>query len=229
MCKVNVYYDYNGLLLLRLIQGTSQGINVSTIINELSNNDKLSNVVGIESDKVYTAFPCVISIKRNILDAWADKCVEQTKEYEALKDTLEKMKCSGWLVRSYTDFLDKEISRLRKLKETLKKYLYAYNTHLKGQFSFLNNSSIWIRIVDWNDDKVKSAKEELEKFIEIGLYKYGSAREVLAYNISIQSKNFLDSNSKGHGVYVTPELYGDESDHWKVLFDDNKIEKNVVS
>lgn len=119
-----------------------------------------------------------------------------------------------------------EIDRLTKVLEKTKIVLEKFNQNIKVKYSFFNNSSIWIRLVikDGNDDekKIEEAIKDLKYFEKIGLYNYDSAKENLEYNIRIQKQNYLDSTTLGHGVYVTPQLYGDETEHWKFLFKDNK-------
>lgn len=113
----------------------------------------------------------------------------------------------------------------KKMQELLTRHNKNLEQHMQQQCSFFNNSSIWIRLVDWKKSEIDKAVEELEYFRSIGLYDYGSAKENLEYNIRLQKQNYLDSTTQGHGVYVTPQLYGDETEHWKILYEENKCDK----
>lgn len=105
------------------------------------------------------------------------------------------------------------------------KYYRNFIQNIKGAYSFINNSSIWIRLVDNDCTAEKIAINEFKYFNEIGLYDYDSAIENLDYNIRLQPQNYLDSKTQGHGVHVTPVLYGDEAESLNILRDNNlKIE-----
>lgn len=106
------------------------------------------------------------------------------------------------------------------------KFYRTFIQNKKGAYSILNNSSIWIRMVDTDDSNAeKNAKKEFEYFDKIGLYDYNSAKENLEYNIRLQKENYLDSsaqvlgvqNTQVHGVHVTPVLYGDECEFQQIL------------
>ena len=89
----------------------------------------------------------------------------------------------------------------------------AMEENLERVFSFYNNSSIWVRIIDYdenNKDEYNRAVAEFTYFDHIGLYDYPSAWENLNYHLRIFSENYLVSSLGGHGSYVNPMLYGDE-------------------
>lgn len=94
----------------------------------------------------------------------------------------------------------------------------AMEENLERVFSFFNNSSIWVRVVDINDKEAyNQAVAEFEYFDNIGLYDYDSAWENLEYDTRIIKQNYLESALNGHGNYVTPELFGDEVKAIKIL------------
>lgn len=103
----------------------------------------------------------------------------------------------------------------------LSKYYRAFLQNINGAYSILNNSSIWIRLVDVGDCEAEAnAIAEFKYFKEIGLYDYKSAWENLEYNIRIQRENYLDSTTTQknfHGAFVTPVLYGDECEFQQIL------------
>lgn len=104
----------------------------------------------------------------------------------------------------------------RQSKSQEQQNLIEFN--LIGPFSFFNNSSIWVRLVDLNDKNAyATAVAEFTYFANIGLYDYPSARENLEYNLRIVSQNYLESTLEGHGNYVTPMLYGNETEAREIL------------
>ena len=99
----------------------------------------------------------------------------------------------------------------------------AMEENLERAFTFFNNSSIWVRLVDINNENAyDTAVAEFEYFDKIGLYDYASAWENLEYNLRFFPHDYLESSLDGHGNFVTPLLYGDEVEHWNILFKDNK-------
>lgn len=90
-----------------------------------------------------------------------------------------------------------------------------YKKNLASFFSFLNNSSIWVRVVDNVDDEEK-AKAEFQAIAKMKLYEYDSAKENFDFNCRIQLENMLVGD---HGHDVTPILYGNESEFYKKLFE----------
>jgi hypothetical protein len=97
-----------------------------------------------------------------------------------------------------------KIQGSQKTKRTLKH-------NLEKPFSFLNNSSIWVRLVDDKDQGENEAViHEFDYFKEIGLYDYPTAKEYLDYNLRLQENNYLEDFGNNHGNHVTPLLYGNE-------------------
>lgn len=87
----------------------------------------------------------------------------------------------------------------------------ALEENLDRVFSFFNNSSIWVRIVDVKDPEAsQKAVDEFKYFDNIGLYSFSSAKENLEYGTRLFSQNYLDTSLGGHSNYVTPVLYGNE-------------------
>ena len=106
------------------------------------------------------------------------------------------------------------------------KFFRTFSQNKNGAYSFLNNSSIWIRLVDDNDDAEQKAIDEFKYFENIGLYNYDSAFENVDYNSRLQGHNYLNSpQSQGHGVHVTPVLYGDETEFLNILKRNFKVIK----
>lgn len=106
---------------------------------------------------------------------------------------------------------DKEIIRNHHNKKALEE-------NLERVFSFFNNSSIWVRLVDMYDKKAyDAAVAEFEYFDNIGLYDYASAWENLEHNLRLFEHNYLESSLDGHGNYVTPVLFGNETEACKIL------------
>lgn len=90
-----------------------------------------------------------------------------------------------------------------------------YKKNLASFFSFLNNSSIWVRVVE-NDDDMNKAIAEFQEIAKMELNKYDSAKENFDFNCRIQLENMLVGD---HGHDVTPILYGNESEFYKKLFE----------
>lgn len=108
--------------------------------------------------------------------------------------------------------LPEDYSGIKGSKEVKSKLQH----NLQNPFSFLNNSSIWIRLVN-NGNSTESEKErneaknEFQFFKDIGLYSYDNAKEFLEYNLRLQEHNYLKEMGGGnHGSFVTPILYGNE-------------------
>jgi hypothetical protein len=89
-----------------------------------------------------------------------------------------------------------------------------FRNNLMTVFSFLNNSSIWVRVVDEDEQKSRT-KDGFKPFDDLELYKYGSAKENFDFNCRNQSENWLEGD---HGHDVTPILYGNESEFYEILF-----------
>lgn len=253
MCKV--YYDKDGWFLIKLIEGTKNGINVLDLIQVLCEVPQKSDgtfdfavlynecrdakkacedIEKLNLGSIVKVFPCVIIVRKKFLKKWWTKCVEQIEYYEKVKITFEKVVESakkGWITKEsaecHKNCLDNEINRLKKLEQTIKSYNQILENHTEGLFSFFNNSSIWIRLVDWNEVEINNAINEFKYFESIGLYHYGNAKENLDYNIRIQEHNFLDNTAKGHGNFVTPVLYGDERKSLEILVNNHQpLNKN---
>jgi hypothetical protein len=121
-----------------------------------------------------------------------------------------------------------KIPSKKLLKESLndvsEKQKQSFKENLKTVFSFLNNSSIWVRVVDEDDNEAeKKAKDEFVAFADMGLYEYGSANENFDFNCRIQSQNWLEGD---HGHDVTPILYGNESEFGEKLFKEHLIDSS---
>ena len=130
------------------------------------------------------------------------------------------------IIQVYKSFFDdwakaRPVDKERILTHRNKK---SMEENLERAFSFFNNSSIWIRLVDMYDEKAfKTAIAEFEYFDKIGLYDYNSAWENLEYNLRIISHNYLESTLDGHGNYVTPMLYGNETEAREILCGNHRI------
>lgn len=148
-------------------------------------------------------------------------CVINQKDRLKLKEFLKKYKdkvdyCGNY----YPILIELPIGKSRSDEISVKEVRDAsiqeaearLNINLEKPFSFLNNSSIWMRLVDCGGDAI--AEKEFAYFREIGLYNYPSAQEYLEYNCRLQYHNYLDDKggdgSGGHGNYITPILYGNE-------------------
>lgn len=69
----------------------------------------------------------------------------------------------------------------------------------------------------YDEDAYNRAIAEFNYFDKIGLYEYSSAWENLEYNLRVFKENYLESSLGGHGNFVTPVLYGDETSALAVL------------
>ena len=124
------------------------------------------------------------------------------------------------IIRVYKSFFDDwaEVVPANKIGILAHRNKIAMEENLERVFSFFNNSSIWVRLVDMYDEEaLKDAVAEFEYFDNIGLYDYDSAWENLEYNTRIFTENFLETSLDGHGNYVTPLQYGDEVEARKIL------------
>ena len=106
---------------------------------------------------------------------------------------------------------DAVISSIENTEKAIKK---------SDAFNFLKNSSIWMRLCDnedWDGDEdpssqpenVRRALEEFKWFKELGLYEFNAAKEYIEYNVRAQKENYI-AEFGGHGVHITPLLYGNE-------------------
>lgn len=246
MCKV--YYDKDGWFLIKLIEGAKKGVKVLDMLNVLyeipkngdgifdfsvlfkdCNDTKKVCIEKLDLDNIDKVFPCVIVVRKQFLKKWREKCVEQREFYKKAQSVLEKAKEQNkeWIKEEqavlYNKCLNEEMKRFENLGQAIQSYDKNLQKHLEGLFSFFNNSSIWVRLVDWNEKEINKAINEFKYFKSIGLYEYGSAKENLDYNIRIQFQNYLNSSIGGHGNYVTPVLYGDE------VWAKNFLKKNNVT
>jgi len=81
---------------------------------------------------------------------------------------------------------------------------------------FSHNSSIWVRLVDNQEEE--TANQEFAYFKEIGLYDYPTAKQFLEYHLRIQEVNRLeDFENTNNSSTFTPILYGDEVQAKKIL------------
>ena len=228
--KINVYFDSKGKFLIRLVGGSQNGIDIEgwlkCLHESIFQNDRYQpSNNNVNFNDVNDAFPCIIVIHKSLFRLWVEYLDESKKMIEKILKIYDKLKVSEkkqglWPV--YKTYLDDEKKRVENMQKVLIHHNNNLERHLQQQCSFINNSSIWIRLVDWKKSEIDKAVEELEYFKSIGLYDYGSAKENLEYNIRLQKENYLDSRTQGHGVYVTPQFYGDETEHWRILFEDNK-------
>ena len=194
-----IFPDCDGWFLTEIIKGAEQGFHVSDMITNVLYTDQQGSCPVRDS---FNLFPCIIVVK---------------KKY--IKKLISKM-ASALETGGMNDSDKKQYEESKKMLEDC---IHNYELHLKRQFSFFNNSSIWVRLVDWDDDAITKDKQELGYFEEIGLYKYDSAKENLDYNIRVQEQNYLDdATSSGHGSHVTPVLYGDEETHYDLLFNEQQ-------
>jgi hypothetical protein len=140
------------------------------------------------------------------------KCLKKPMDDSENKD-LKKMRFPV-IIRVYKSFFDDWANAASGSKEKILSHRNkrAMEENLDRAFSFFNNSSIWIRLVDINDkDELDNAREDFNYFESIGLYDYDSAWENLEYGLRIFCENYLKSTLDGHGNYVTPMLYGNET------------------
>lgn len=179
-------------------------------------NNTLENIM--ESEQLLKFIESVIkwNTDRNEIDA----------------DLIKRMKFPI-IIRTYLDFFKKWEEGVQddEKKEAIHNHSnkMAMDKNLERLFSFFNNSSIWVRLVDINDETaLETAEKEFDYFEKIGLYKYDSAWENLEYNLRILSENYLKSTSTGHGNYVTPILYGNETKAYGILVG-NKTSRSTNS
>lgn len=226
---INVYFDKDGDFLTNLVKGSPRGYDVNkwmgSLYQSLKQDEKYIPIIDKVSKPI---FPCVIVIHKSLFRCCERDLDEHRKTLEKilkLYSTLSSPEQIGGLWPVYKKYLDSELIRVTKLRGVVCNHQKNLEKHLQQQYSFFNNSSTWIRLVDWKQSEISEAVKEMVYFGNIGLYDYGSAKENLEYNIRIQSHNYLDSTEGGHGEYVTPVLYGNEVDHWNILFKDNLKEK----
>lgn len=130
-------------------------------------------------------FPLIIKTCKSFFKKWADSIEEKMKDENKRKE-----------------LVDVVCNHHNKV---------ALDENLERVFSFFNNSSIFLRLVDFDNDKAeKRAIAEFKYFDNIGLYDYNSAWENLEYNLRIFKENYLESNMDGHANFVTPVVYGNE-------------------
>lgn len=234
--------DGKGFELLKMLEGLYDGENEPKRFFKDINKGETFAWVKNEEDQTLTEvftkenqtnlFPCIIVIKKNFFYDWSHSITEnycKLAKFKKICEEIKKDKGKEYVINQYEDYIQKELNRLM----TQKSRIDVLDKNLKQQFSFINNSSIWIRLVDCGEkerekDEKELAKEEFEYFEKIGLYEYGNAKENLEYNLRLQEQNYLKSSTNGHGNYVTPSLYGDESNALSIL-QKNVSEQNNVS
>lgn len=127
------------------------------------------------------------------------------------------------IFKDWENLLDKDEDKKAIRNHHNKK---AMENNLKRVFSFFNNSSIWVRLVDMYDENAfKAAVAEFKYFDRIGLYDYASAWENLEYNTRSFADNYLFSTLDGHGSHVTPKLYGNEVEAKEILQGNKALKK----
>lgn len=237
MSDIKVYFDKNGSFILQLLKGAQRGYDVSNMMNSLQkvnggieraktilkeSHCESSDFSRVEAspDEANDLFPCIIVVKKKLLTEWDKAEGDRLMQYKRLLNVY------GWLPiwhkrrglwPMYIKFISSEIKRIISLRKKIQSIELGFKKNLKGEFSFLNNSSTWIRLVDWNEKELSDAWDELQYFKNIGLFDYGSAQESLGYNVRIQKENYLKTPFGGHGGFVTPEIYGDEVEAKKIL------------
>ena len=155
------------------------------------------------------------------------KAAKNLKEIVKIyKKETEKSIHSPIILKIYKSFFDDWANAVSSAEDKEKILTHrnkkAMEENLERAFTFFNNSSIWVRLVDLNDEiAYKTAVAEFEYFDKIGLYDYASAWENLEYNLRIFAHDYLESSLDGHGNYITPELYGDEVRAMKILLGNN--------
>ena len=254
---IKIFFDKDGGFLIDILKGSASGFRVFDMIGKLyqaDSNDpfdlsKATTKVAINSSQTIEQnardlFPCIIIVdivkllrKKTQLYRWIDaerKYLQRLENVKEIYNTLSDTDRQKGLWPTYHQYIESEKIRVEKLIKRLQFYADKANKFDKNVnivYGFFNNSSIWIRLVvkdgNHDDQKIINANNELEYFKKIGLYDYGSAIENLDYNIRLQPQNYLDSKTLGHGVHVTPVLYGDEAESLNILRDNNiKIEYN---
>ena len=174
-----------------------------------------------DSSKNDDPTPILLSTRTHIFDDWIKRIDEKIKFYETAIKVLDEVPCrfTWWKTKKiYETPLKNEIEKTSKAKKVLEQYSKQYNHKTSYTFSFLNNSSIWVRLIDKCDDKENEmAKNEFGYFEHLGLYKYKSAKEYLDYHLRAQPANYLKLELGTHGKYVSPMLYGNEVESRKIL------------
>ena len=150
-----------------------------------------------------------------------------------MKKKIDNKGMKPFIIRVYSSFFNdwKECVNDEDKKLIIEKHpnKLALEKNLESVYSFFNNSSIWIRIVDFNDSQYQKATCDFSYFKSIGLYDYASAKESFDYDMRVLTQNYLEDKSgdnNGHGRLVIPTLYGNEAKYKKTLrnncFDKNK-------
>lgn len=134
------------------------------------------------------------------------------------------------IIKLYTSFFEdweRAVPETDKEKVRSHPNNKAWKENLNRIISFCNNSSIWVRIVDVNNEYAfTAAKNDFDFFEKVGLYDYASAKENLEYNTRIFSENYLVSALGGHGQFVTPIIYGDETNGRDFFLDLGKFKNS---
>ena len=207
------YVDVNGALLTELmhvkadLRSSNEFLKFLKALRRpaLDSNDE-NKIVDVRKMK----FPIIIKIYKSFFDDW-EKSVDSE---EGLNDNQKDKK-------------KKKAEKKKKIRNHSNKM--ALEENLDKALSFFNNSSIFIRLVDINDTKAyDNAVAEFEYFDSIGLYDYDSAWENLEYNTRIQPQNYLESLESGHGNFVTPILYGDESKARVILKNNHVVMSTII-
>lgn len=195
---MKIFIDKRGVFSNYIVSGSATGFNVfdQKILQSLyeadsqnpldltkatnTANNLITNKTTVH-EKAAELFPCIIIIK-NRIEEWK-KCERKylrlllkTKE---IYNTIEENERNSGLWPKYNGYIDSEIKRVENLIDILQYYVDKYDKNMKNLFGFFNNSSIWVRIVNWDDEEINAAKKEFEYFENIGLYDYGSAKKVL--------------------------------------------------
>lgn len=239
MVTIKIYYDTQRSFAQLLLEPSYQYINGYDVASEISKRlkiqDSTSSFQPVTYQKATDLFPCVIVLGelrwKNVLQTLSEDIKIRENILLLLKAYLNDSKFknvqSKKIIEAEIEFWEDEKEVLKKKQTGIAEHYKQFLSFLNNKFSFINNSSIWVRVVNWDDDEIKTAQKELEYFRNIGLYDYDSAIENLDYNIRLQPQNYLDSKTLGHGVHVTPVLYGDEAEHRRILFEDNKPIENT--
>lgn len=197
------FSDTNGVLLTALMHValTPKSRQANPLIDLLSFLYKLEATDTPKGEIQKYRFPLIIKICKSFFKKWEDS-VEPNEPNEGKKKELIDV------IRNHHNKI-------------------ALDENLERVFSFFNNSSIFLRLVDFDDDIAeKKAIAEFKYFDNIGLYDYDSAWENLGYNLRIFQENYLESTLDGHGNFVTPLVYGDEVNALKILVHNSKSSDN---
>ena len=240
MVTIKTYYDTQRSFAQLLLKPSYQYINGYDVASEISAKlqikDQNNSFINIPKTLKEDLFPCVIVLGelrwKEVLQVLSKDIKERENILILLNACLgnpkfQRNQAQYNIIQSEINFWKNEKEWLEQKQKGIAKHYNQLLSFLNNKFSFFNNSSIWVRVVNWDDDEIMTAQKELEYFRNIGLYDYDSAIENLDYNIRLQPENYLDSKTQGHGVYVTPVLYGDESEHRRILFEDNKPIENT--